>query len=356
MSKRGSVLKEIDDNLVLLREKYSQLENSSDLVAFDLCRRQLAVMEEIAAYVDSYEWLGTIPKDGVKLGGVLEKVKFIRDSYYDYDLVKKHFNLSADALKSLLFRTNKKLTDKIGVDTIDLVLSRYDKVSLGMTQFRIRSGKYNLVDILLSDFYSELPEPKMNFYKVEDCETEIKTLYQYSQFGLKDALACCDKSKLAFLLYILQNTTERYKEDQKDLISLLLGINWSIDRYLQKLSQLRGEDFDFEFASDSFVKDNEVGQIENSSEFVESSSDSFGEDSLVNDSQQEVVDDFVPLSDETEFDFSFLNDEVEDEEKEVKESQEPFKAFNAENARPNDPFSFFENAEEDDDDIVLEDL
>ncbi len=271
----------------------------------------------------------------MKLGGVLEKIQFLRESYYDYNLVKRHFNLSADGLKSLLFRTNKKLIDKIGADTLDLVLSRYDKVSLGLTQFRVRSGKYKLEDILLLDFYSLLPESKLDFYKVEDCEREIKTLYQYSNLGMKEALSYCDKDKLSFLLYILQNTTERYKEDQKDLISLLLGINWSIDEYLKKLSQLRGEDVYSVFEEE--VVDNAVDGAILSDDFV-SNSDS-------------VEDDFVPLTDESEFDFSFLKEDTEEEKDLVSNTEET--VVNSKNIWNN---PLFKQEEEEDDDDVLEDL
>lgn len=340
MSKKSSALQVIDTNLKLLREKYFQLENSSDTAAFDLCRRQLFVLEEIASYVDSYEWLGTIPKEGVKMGGVLEKVKFIRESYYDYNLVRQHFDLSADAMKSLMFRINKKLLDKIGEDTLDLVLSRYDKVSLGLMQFRIKSGKYKMSEILLPDFYGLLPEPKLDFYKIENCETEIKTLYQFSRFGMQELLNNCDSSKLAFLLFILQNTTERYKEEQKDLVSLLMGINWSIDDYLKKLSELRGEDIYSVFEDNSYA-DNEVSIPQE--EVVESSFE-----------EENVEEDFVPLNDETDFDFSFLKEGTDESEEEVLELTDRVKIDNSSVIWGES--SIKETLEEEDDDDILEDL
>lgn len=240
MSKKKMKLQELDEALIFVR---SNLQNEKDKTSdnFKLYSRQLQKLEEIDAYVSTYEWVS-------KTQEVRDKIKFIRESGYDYDLCRRELNLSAEALKSLVKRANKSFVKYVGESTIDLIISRNNTIGLGMTQFGICSGKYKLSEILNSDFYNNLPEAKVDFFDIFECETEIGVMYMLSHFGIQEMLAKCSPKKLAFLRYILENPTERYAEEQRDLISVLLGVNIDFDTYMEHLAMLRsekyGEDFD----------------------------------------------------------------------------------------------------------------
>ena len=231
MSKRGAILKEFDDALRDAKKKLKELENNSDSEEYSLYSKQLQALEEVNEYISSYDWVGREE--------VVKKVKFVRDSNYDYDLVRKELNLSADALKSLLFRMNKRLIEHIGPDTIDLITSHKNTVGKGIVQFRICSGKYSMKDIILKGVMEKLPKEKFDFYNIYDCINEIKFLYKYSDFGMEEALDSCDLNKLAFLLYITQNPVDRYSSAQKDLIMLLQGLNIELNDYIEMLDRER---------------------------------------------------------------------------------------------------------------------
>ena len=255
MSKRKMKLQELDDAFILVR---SRLQNEADHTSdnYYLYLRQLKNLEKIDAYVSTYEWVS-------KTQEVRDKIKFIRDSGYDYEVCRRELKLSPDGLKGLIKRANKSFTEKVGESTIDLVISRNNTVGLGMTQFGICSGKYKLSEILNSDLYEMLPDAKVDFFNIFDCEEEIKVMYFNSHFGIKEMFNKCNPKKFAFLRYILENSTERYIEEQKDLISLLMGVNIDFETYFSNLAALRLEkqNSSSEYYSSYLVNasDNEVG-------------------------------------------------------------------------------------------------
>ncbi len=230
MGKKGTILKELDDAIRIRKEKMNSKSLDKSSLEFDLCKKQLRALLEIDDAVSKYEWVGK--QDAV------ERIKFVRDSHFDYDLVREKYNMSESALKSFMFRLNKKLSDYIGEDTIDLIVSRHNKISLGLIQFRVCSGQYSLSNIFIKGFYEKLPPEKLDLYNIFDCKEEIKLLYYFSNFNMQQKLAECDMDKLAWLIYIMQHSTERYKEEQKDLISLYQGINIRLEDYMGKISEL----------------------------------------------------------------------------------------------------------------------
>lgn len=303
MSRRKMRLQELDDAFILIRSK---LENEEDKLGqnYSLYLRQLQKLEEIDAFVSTYEWVG-------KSQEARDRVKFIRDSGYDYDLCRRELNLSVDALKSIIKRANKSFSEKIGETTVDLIISRNNTISLGMTEFGICSGKYKLSEILNSDFYEMMPQGKVDFFDIFDCEEEIKVMYMFSQFGMKEILAKCNLKKLALLRYILENPTERYAEEQKDLISLLMGVNIDLDTYLENLDYLRNEslskssDYYLEKMGEKDFENEEINTVED--EFVSLS------DSLVDDFEplSEDLEGFVSLASDKDFDLNETFDEYD---------------------------------------------
>lgn len=292
MSKRKMKLQELDDAFILVR---SRLQNEVDHTSdnYYLYLRQLKNLEKIDAYVSTYEWVS-------KTQEVKDKVKFIRESGYDYELCRRELKLSADGLKGLIKRANKSFTEKVGESTIDLVISRNNTVGLGMTQFGICSGKYKLSEILNKDFYEMLPEAKIDFFNIFDCEEEIKTMYFNSQFGMKSLLDKCSPKKFAFLRYILENPTERYIEEQKDLISLLMGVNIDFDTYFSNLAALKAEKMN---NSSEYYSSYLVNASHNKE--VESDLDGYSEleDTVHNESEEQ----FVPLSESEDYSDDFAS-------------------------------------------------
>lgn len=339
MSKRKMYLKELDEAFIFVR---SRLQNEKDKESdnYFLYLRQLKALEEIDKYVSSYVWVG-------KGDEVKERIKFIRDSQYDYELVRRELGLSPDALKGLVMRANKRLAEKIGASTIDLVISRNDTVSFGLTQFRICSGRYALSDILISDVYGKLPDPKVDFFHIFECENEIRFMYKYSRFGMGEELEKCSPEKLAFLRYILENSTERYIEEQKDLISVLQGVNISFEDYLEKLAALRAENgMDFEYYRD-YAQNNEDEVVDEEVEMDFTPEEEYSSE-----------EDFVPLRDDFDGlgdnEFVFFEEKASESENNSVDEEIFVPLFDK--SAFNEEVSFSEKSEEEDEEDILEDF
>lgn len=233
MKKSKMILKEFDKNYAKLKiQKNNKVELKSDLF-----NRQWEAMEEIKRYIDSYQW---VTEEKVK-----EKLKFIRDSNYDYELVRQRFNMSSNALKCFVYQNSKKLEQKIGSDTISSVLSSYDeKVKHGLTTFRVLSGIYTVEEILLKECYAILPKGEdFSFFNLKDCIAEINFLYTYSKIGLEFAFDELNPKILNFLYYIMTHEVKKYQELQKDLLMVLQGINIDIDEFIERIKIGYYDDF-----------------------------------------------------------------------------------------------------------------
>ena len=229
MGKHGTLLKELDDNLEKLTKELTNFSGQELDSKMKLKRKQYIALKEIDNYVSKYEWVGSDKN--------VERVKFFRDSGFDFSLFREHFDMTSNSLKSFFYRINKKLEEVIGEDTIDLIMSKYDKVVYGIINFRILSKTYKMEDILLQECYANFPKPKLDFYKMFECRNEIEFCYRYSRAGFENALSQIDMDKLAFLMYISQNSVEKYKEEQKDFIQVIQGINLDFQEYKERLEQ-----------------------------------------------------------------------------------------------------------------------
>ena len=257
MGKRGTLLKELDDSLSQVQ---TLIKKGADEQKMDLYKRQFRALTEINEYVSTYEWAGHEKNR--------EKLRMIRESGFDYDFIRSELNMSSDALKSFLYRNNQKLEKYIGETTLDLIMSKNNTVGYGLMNFRLSAGIYKPEDIFMPYCYERFPEGKFDFIKLFESEPELRFLYTYSKVGFEEALANIDMTKLSALLYILKNPNiEKYREEQKDFIQVLLGINMTFEDYLMKLDNQRFEyDNQQEFVSriidDSYVSDYNSEEIE----------------------------------------------------------------------------------------------
>lgn len=225
----GSQLKKLDDGIIFLTVRLQELEDKDEKESeeYKLLSKKLRALDEILDYVNKYKW--------VKNKNIIEKLKLCRGCGFDYNLIKEELNLSDSALKSFMFRVNKALNEKIGENTIGLILSDSAKWSEGVMQFRILSGTYSLADVLFKECYNDLPEKKFTTFSLKECIPEIEYIYTYSDIGRKRSREVLDNDKLAFLRFILESETEKYREDQKNLMLVLQGINISFEDFMKDL-------------------------------------------------------------------------------------------------------------------------
>lgn len=236
MSRANSILKELEDNIVKLKTDLKKLnpQDETEKSQYVEAEKKLNALREILEFVDTYKW--------VKHTNVIEKVEFVRKCRYDYPLIKQELGMTDDALKSFMYRINTNLSLKIGENTIKTILKGGDDINVGLSVFRVLTGNYPLEDILLKETFESLPKKKYTSFSLKDCIDEIKYLYTYSKVGREFEEMDINSDKLAFLRYILESETEKYKIEQKNLLAVLRGKFKTIDEYVDYIMQM--EDFE----------------------------------------------------------------------------------------------------------------
>ena len=236
MSKSTPVLKELEDSIIGLKNRLENLNSTDEIdkVEYEETEKKLNALREILEYVDTYKW--------VKHKKVIEKVKFVRNCRYDYSLIRDELDMTADALKSFMYRVNTNLSLKIGENTIKTILTGGESINIGLSVFRVLTGSLPLEDILLKETFESLPNKKYTTFSLKDCIEEIQYLYTYSKVGREFEEMDLDQNKLAFIRYILESETEKYKVEQRNLLAVLRGKFKTIDEYIDYIMQK--EDFE----------------------------------------------------------------------------------------------------------------
>lgn len=224
-------LKDFDKTYMSLVERFKKLDKTLYPEKYELYSKQLKALGEIKSYIDSYKW--------VKGSKVQERLKFLRDTDYDYSLAEEKFGISKNALRCFVFRQSKNLSECIGEDTLSLILSEKDNVADGLTNFRVKSGVYSLDKILMKEAFESLPTEEMELINFKDCKAELQYLYTYSKIAQQFALEDLDQTKLSALLYILNHDMkkQKFRTMKRVLLSLLQGVNIDIDEFMENLEK-----------------------------------------------------------------------------------------------------------------------
>lgn len=206
------IFKEIEEGLAYLKREIVETNSDDKETLLDL-KRRLKILLEVAEYVDSCEWL---TKQDAK-----EKITKIRASKYNYKLIREELNLTEDAIKSFMKYCIRKVKDKVGDNTVELILE--GDLRVAAVQFYTLSGRYKLQDLIMLEVYKELPESRFNPDTLLNCRKEIEFLLDYSNAEFKRRYEELDKDKLEFVRYIIEKNTPKYSEEKYKLVGLLLG-------------------------------------------------------------------------------------------------------------------------------------
>ena len=222
MSMQKSTLRELDSDYINIKLKFKKTSNQDE--KYRLYQKQFNALTKVKDYVDSYKWL--------KNKKAQEKLDFIRKSDYDYKLAQKELGMTYNAVKCFMYQKDKLLIENIGADTLSLITSNNEEnISLGLMNFYVQSGTFDLENIFLKECLDNLPKPKLHFYDLKECLNEIYALYTYTKIARQFAFEDLDPEKLEMLVYILTQETEKYRKEQKLLLSLFQGINIGIEDF-----------------------------------------------------------------------------------------------------------------------------
>lgn len=151
-----------------------------------------------------------------------EKVRYFILNGCDYDKTMEYFQAkSRNSIESSMSVFGKKLSEAIGVDTVDLILDGH--VKKAMIQFNHLTRKVDVSEIYLKGVIKLLPQPERNYFSLEDCEKELNLLRLLTTSFLEQYTKRYDKEKLAHLIYIMKSSDKELRMERTVLRDLIKG-------------------------------------------------------------------------------------------------------------------------------------
>ena len=193
-----------------LSKEYNAVKDKQD---DDLIEKK-ELLVEVVDYVNSMKWLAR--------ASAKKKITFFIKSGYDYDALCTEFNISYESAKNSVKWASKQLKSKIGEHTVKLIRDGY--ISEARDAFYVGTGQIARDNLFLSDIAKVLPESKFSAaYDLKDCLTELEFLRKISLDYIKKLTKEVDKSKLAYLLSLIEGNSRKATWLRPYIIDMLMG-------------------------------------------------------------------------------------------------------------------------------------
>ena len=193
-----------------LSREYNAVKDKQD----DYLQDKKELLGELIDYVNSMAWLSRTP--------VKKKISFFIKSGYDYDAFCTEFDISYESAKNSVKWAAKQLKSKIGEHTVRLIRDGY--IEEARLAFYTGSGQISRETLFLSDMVDILPESKFSAaYDLQDCLTELVYLRKISLDYIEKHAKKVDKSKLAYLLSLIEGSSRKATWLRPYIIDMLMG-------------------------------------------------------------------------------------------------------------------------------------
>lgn len=193
-----------------LLKEYNAVKDKQDE---DLIEKK-ELLSEVVDYVNSMKWLSRTP--------VKKKITFFIKSGYDYEALCTEFNISYESAKNSVKWAAKQLKAKIGEHTVKLIRDGY--ISEARDAFYVGTGQISRDNLFISDIARVLPESKFSAaYDLQDCLSELEFLRKISLDYIKKLTKKVDKSKLAYLLSLIEGSSRKATWLRPYIIDMLMG-------------------------------------------------------------------------------------------------------------------------------------
>lgn len=205
-----------------LTQLYSALAGvSADLIAgtlppsrLDLRRSQLAALQEIDRYVKAGFWVGQ--------ERARERIQYYLFHELDVAKTAAEYNTTEGAIRVAVSSANAKLVAKFGDKLIVSIME--GNVGQALTEFRLATGEFRIMDLLVSDVVTALPAPEYtDKVKLSDCVRELSFLRYFTVENVRAQAKGVDGEKVAFIRYILESKDPAYSFTRQAILNYLKG-------------------------------------------------------------------------------------------------------------------------------------
>ena len=221
-----NIFRQVEDAVKDVR-KAKKTVDQRDGEQLVLIQNKEALLDEIVAYINSYNW--------VSHKRLKERMTIYLKGKCNLQLLADTCNLSYGAAQQSVTYATKILCERLGKSTIKLILA--DKLDEARAQFYCNSGKSELQDFILAPALDVMPTSKYMTVSLSNCETELKFLQQNAKEMLKRRIEAVDKDKLAYLTYILEKDNPKYTKERLLLLKLL-KVDISVNQLLKEVEKI----------------------------------------------------------------------------------------------------------------------
>ncbi len=198
-----------------------------DVVKIEELHRQRDLIQEVLNYINSFSWL--------KHEETIKRIKFFLKNKYNYQEFCNQFEITYEAAKVCVSYANQKCIEKIGRNTIDLIIEgRLDEAK---AEFYFRTGQLKIRNYIIDSALTEVPEPEYITLDIEDCKKELSFLRLYSQSLLDSRVELLDKEKLAYIRYILEGDNPKLSE-QRLLLMKMLSCQIKVEDFIKEVKEI----------------------------------------------------------------------------------------------------------------------
>lgn len=196
-------LKDVNREIVL------QNQNSE---VVEVLKRKQRLLNEIKDSLVSYDW--------IKHNSAKQKVACFIESNFNYMKVVEEFGISYASARASLSQLGKQFEKEIGVGILDKIMYG----NLAIAEADLSQNSNSIKGLLVSDLRPLLPKAELNdAINLIECRKEISFLQFFTLRRLNDGLKRVDVEKLAYIIGILEDTTEVYGLEQEILKGYLAG-------------------------------------------------------------------------------------------------------------------------------------
>lgn len=216
MSREKTVFKKLEEGIESVKAEITELckQDTVDTELMSTLKLKQKALLEIKDYVNSLEWLTKKPAK--------ERMKVFLAAKGDYKAASEELHDSLGSMYVFVTNATKRLKQKIGENTIELILN--GDVKIGLVQFYTLTGKYAKEAILMGEVLDKLPQGRLEFYDLTDCKNELRFFYEYSKAIMDKRYAALDEQKLALVMYVLFGDSPKYAKEKYHLMGTLNGM------------------------------------------------------------------------------------------------------------------------------------
>lgn len=221
-----NIFRQIEDVYIDVTNAEKALDTRDEAQVIFIGQKK-AMLCEVIEYVNSYKWL--------KVDLLKNKVQFYLKNKCNLDLLAEAYDISYKAAKETISYANKRLCERIGKGTIQLI--KDNRLLEAKTTFDFQTGTLKLKDFIAEPAFELLP--KRGAYmtvSLLDCENELKYYQTNAKAMLQLRREAVADDKLSYIRYILENDNPKFAEERL-LLLRLLNAEISVEVLLKKIKK-----------------------------------------------------------------------------------------------------------------------